>query len=228
MRKIKKGRNKKAKALYDALRYRKKKLINLIEDLGKKAKNIYDNKYSRKSLLDYTKADIEALYKKAVFEKDKEAQRIIKKLGAEYKGPASRTTSKFADILEEDLIKNIYGTRPSKLRVASKNDFENFKRLLNGLTPEQKLEFLNSASYYGARRYQKPPAESETFNLQVEQDGASYIVQDLVKYYKDKGLSLPQLLSTNGRKPKGTTRKQRERKIKIEKQKKMDKEAGII
>lgn len=116
MRKIKKGRNKKAKALYDALRYRKKKLINLIEDLGKKAKNIYDNKYSRKSLLDYTKADIEALYKKAVFEKDKEAQRIIKKLGAEYKGPASRTTSKFADILEEDLIKKYIWNKAKQIK----------------------------------------------------------------------------------------------------------------
>lgn len=228
MRKIKKGRNKKAKALYDALRYRKKKLINLIEDLGKKAKNIYGNIYKKKSILDYTKADIEALYKKAIYNKDKEAQKIIKQLGAEYKGGLSKATSKFADILEEDLINNIYGTRKSKLRVASKNDLENFKRLLGGLTAEQKLEFLNSTSYYGARRYQKPPAESEAFNLQVEQDGASYIVQDLVKYYKDKGLSLPQLLSTNGKKPKGTTRKQRERKIKIEKQKKMDKEAGII
>ena len=212
---VKRARNKKAKALYDALRYRKKKLINLIEDLGKKLSNIYGSTYKRKgkrNLFDYTKKDIEELYKKAVFEKDKKAQRIIKELGQEYRGGQKRITSKLTDIMQEDLRQNIYGTRPSKLREASKRDLENFDRLMAGLTEEQKIEFLNSASYYGARRYNRPPAESETFVLQVEQDGASYIVQDLVKYYKDKGLTIPQLLSINNKRPRGTTRKQREKK----------------
>ena len=88
------------------------------------------------------------------------------------------------------------------MRKASVIDMENFDRLINGLTEEQKIEFLNSTKYYGARRYNKPPAESETFAFQVEQDGASYIVQDLIKYYRDKGLTIPSLLNVNDKRPK--------------------------
>ena len=204
MKRIKKGRNKKAKALYDALRYRKKKLINIITEVTAKLSNIYGNKYKTKkrNIFDYTKAEIENLYKKAVYEKDKRAQKIIKELGQEYRGGQRAITSKLTDIIQDDLRKNIYGTRPSKLRKASVIDMENFDRLINGLTEEQKIEFLNSTKYYGARRYNKPPAESETFAFQVEQDGASYIVQDLIKYYRDKGLTIPSLLNVNDKRPK--------------------------
>ena len=213
VKRIKKGRNKKAKALYDALRYRKKKLINLIEDLTAKLSNIYGNIYKKKghkNLFDFSKADIENLYKKAVFNKDKYAIKTLKELGAEYSGRKTKITNKLVNTMEEDLRKNIYGTRISKLRESAKKDLENFNRLMEGLTDEQKIEFLNSTSYYGARRYQKPPAESETFIMQVEQDGASYIVQDIIKYYKDHGIAIPDLLSIKGKNPNTYKTKQKE------------------
>lgn len=182
-------RNKKAKKIYDKMRYKKRKLIKVIEEM-QKHKNIYNNK-DRNKISNYTKKDIEELYKKAVYDKDKEAQKTLSRLGEEYKGSIKKIETKYINNLQEDLKKNIYGTRTSKLRVASKRDMQNFDALMNGLTTEQKAEFLNSTKYYGARRYQKPPAESETFNIQVEQDGASYIVQDLIKYYEDNGIAIP-------------------------------------
>ena len=184
-------KSKSAKKIYDKLRYKKKKLINIIEKM-QKHKNIYDNK-DRNIISNYTKKDIEELYKKAVYDKDKKARSIINKLGNEYKGRFKTIEKKYVDNLQLDLQKNIYGTKTSKLRVATRRDLENFKTLMDGLTTEQKAEFLNSTKYYGARRYQKPPAESESFNTQIIQDGASYIVQDLIKYYEDNGLILPDL-----------------------------------
>jgi len=192
-------RNKKAKSLYDKLRYRKKKIINTIETMQKKLKNIYDNQNSFK-LANYTKKEIEEIYKQAVFNKDKEQIKKLLELGKEIKGGEKEILKKWTESIQKDLSVNIYGTRPSTLRAATKRDKENFDTLMKNLTPEQKAEFLNSTTYYGARRYQKPPAESETFNLQVEQDGASYIVQDLIRFYKDKGLTIPTLKQTSKRK----------------------------
>ena len=184
-------RNKKAKSIYDKLRYRKRKLIKVIEEMQKN-KNIYNNA-DRNKISNYSKKQIEELYKKAVFEKDKTAQKTLFNLGQEYKGSIKTIEKNYLNNLQLDLQHNIYGNRPSKLRVATRRDLQNFNTLMNGLTPEQKAEFLNSTKYYGARRYHKPPAESENFNMQVEQDGASYIVQDLIKYYEDNGLSIPDL-----------------------------------
>ena len=184
------AQRKRIKKAYDALRYAKKKLTKLIEEIEKNYKNIYGNKEANK-LGNYTKKDIEELYKKAVFDKDKYAKKKLKDLADEYKGGEKQFKRNWADVLQDDLQKNIYGTRPSKLRKATRDDLQNFKTLMNNLTPDQKLDFLNNSSYYGARRYQKPPAESLTFNLQVENDGASYIVQDLIKYYNDNGIPLP-------------------------------------
>lgn len=184
-------RNKKAKSIYDKLRYRKRKLIKVIEEMQKN-KNIYNN-VDRNKISNYSKKQIEELYKKAVFEKDKSAQKTLFNLGKEYKGSIQTIEKNYLNNLQLDLQHNIYGNRPSKLRIATRRDLQNFNTLMNGLTPEQKAEFLNSTKYYGARRYHKPPAESENFNMQVEQDGASYIVQDLIKYYEDNGLSIPDL-----------------------------------
>ena len=185
-------RSKKAKKIYDALRYRKKKLINLIEDLGKELKNIYGN-LSKEPLSKLTKKDIEELYKKAVFDKDKYAKNKLLELGEEYKGGTQANFAKWVQTLQDDLQANIYGTNVSKLPLPVKRDLENFKTLMDGLTPEQKAEFLNSSSYYGARRYQKPVAESLTFLMQIVSEGKSYIVDNLIKYYKDNGLSIPDL-----------------------------------
>lgn len=185
-------RNKKAKKIYDALRYRKKKLINLIEDLGKELKNIYGN-LSKEPLSKLTKKDIEELYKKAVFDKDKYAKNKLLELGEEYKGGTQTNFAKWVQTLQDDLQVNIYGTNVSKLPLPVKRDLENFKTLMDGLTPEQKAEFLNSSSYYGARRYQKPVAESLTFLMQIVSEGKSYIVDNLIKYYEDNGLSIPDL-----------------------------------
>ena len=182
-------RNKKAKSIYDKMRYRKRKLIKVIEEMQKN-KNIYNNK-DRNKISNYTRKDIEEMYKKAVYEKDKKKQKELLKLGEEYKGSIKSIETKYINNLQEDLKKNIYGTKTSKLRIATRRDMANFDTLMNNLTTEQKAEFLNSTKYYGARRYQKPPAESETFNMQVENDGASYIVQDLIKFYNDKGLAIP-------------------------------------
>lgn len=197
---------KKAKAIYDALRYRKKKLINLIEDLTAKLSNIYGTKYKAKkghrNLFDWKKQDIEELYKKAIFNKDKYAKKVLKELGEEYKGRKTQIINKLVITMEDDLRQNIYGTRISKLRKASQIDYANFNKLMEGLTDEQKIEFLNSTNYYGARRYRRPPAESESFVLQVEQDGASYIVQDLIRYYKNNGIAIPDLLSIKGKNAK--------------------------
>ena len=175
-------RSKKAKKIYDALRYRKKKLINLIEDLGKQLKNIYGN-LSKEPLSKLTKKDIEELYKKAVFDKDKYAKNKLLELGEEYKGGTQANFEKWVQTLQDDLQVNIYGTNVSKLPLPVKRDLENFKTLMDGLTPEQKAEFLNSSSYYGARRYQKPVAESLTFLMQIVSEGKSYIVDNLIKYY---------------------------------------------
>lgn len=185
-------RSKKAKKIYDALRYRKKKLINLIEDLGKQLKNIYGN-LSKEPLSKLTKKDIEELYKKAVFDKDKYAKNKLLELGEEYKGGTQANFEKWVQTLQDDLQVNIYGTNVSKLPLPVKRDLENFKTLMDGLTPEQKAEFLNSSSYYGARRYQKPVAESLTFLMQIVSEGKSYIVDNLIKYYEDNGLSIPDL-----------------------------------
>lgn len=185
-------RNKQAKRIYDKLRYTKRKLINVMEKM-QKHKNIYNNK-DRNKISNYTKKDIEELYKKAVYDKDKYAINKLKELAKDYKGSIKNIEKNYINNLQKDLQKNIYGSRPSKLRTASRRDLDNFNILMNNLTTEQKAEFLNSTSYYGARRYQKPPAESETFNLQVQQDGASYIVQDLIKFYNDKGLTIPKEL----------------------------------
>lgn len=185
-------RNKKAKKIYDALRYRKKKLINLIEDLGKELKNIYGN-LSKEPLSKLTKKDIEELYKKAVFDKDKYAKNKLLELGEEYKGGTQTNFAKWVQTLQDDLQVNIYGTNVSKLPLPVKRDLENFKTLMDGLTPGQKAEFLNSSSYYGARRYQKPVAESLTFLMQIVSEGKSYIVDNLIKYYEDNGLSIPDL-----------------------------------
>ena len=192
-KKIKKSRNKQAKKIYDALRYRKKKLINLIEDLGKQLNNIYGN-LSKEKLSHLTKADIEALYKKAVFEKDKEAKRKLLKLGEEYKGGREANLKNWTNTLQNDLQENIYGDDLRKLPKPVKRDLENFNVLMNGLTPEQKAEFLNSTSYYGARRYGRPPALSQTFLMQIIDEGKSYIVDNLLKYYRDKGLPIPKEL----------------------------------
>ena len=185
-------RSKRAKKIYDALRYRKKKLINLIEDLGKQLKNIYGN-LSKEPLSKLTKKDIEELYKKAVFDKDKYAKNKLLELGEEYKGGTQANFEKWVQTLQDDLQVNIYGTNVSKLPLPVKRDLENFKTLMDGLTPEQKAEFLNSSSYYGARRYQKPVAESLTFLMQIVSEGKSYIVDNLIKYYEDNGLSIPDL-----------------------------------
>ena len=184
------AQRKKQKKIYDALRYRKKKLIKIIETIEKEFKNIYGNE-ERHKLAHYTRKDIEEMFKKAVYEKDKGKAKELMQLGEEVKGSEKKFKMSWAESLQKDLQENIYGTRPSKLKSATRKDYENFKLLMNGLDENQKLEFLNSSSYYGARRYQKPPAESETFNLQVKHDGASYIVQDLLKYYRDKGLIIP-------------------------------------
>lgn len=191
--KIKYKRNKKAKKLYDALRYRKKKLIKLIEDLGKQLKNIYGN-LSKEKLSHLTKTDIETLYKRAVFDKDKEAQKKLINLGKEYKGGTQANFAKWVDTLQDDLQANIYGEDMRKLRAPVKRDLENYKILMNGLTPEQKAEFLNSTSYYGARRYSRPPALSQTFLLQIIDEGKSYIVDNLLKYYRENGLAIPENL----------------------------------
>ena len=114
-------------------------------------------------------------------------------LGEEYKGGTQANFAKWVQTLQDDLQVNIYGTNVSKLPLPVKRDLENFKTLMNGLTPEQKAEFLNSSSYYGARRYQKPVAESLTFLMQIVSEGKSYIVDNLIKYYEDNGLSIPDL-----------------------------------
>lgn len=183
---------KKAKALYDALRYRKKKLINLIEKMVKDFKNIYNNKDSNE-LSNYEKIDIELLYKRAIYEKNKEARDTLLRLGNKYKGGEKDFKMSWAETLQKDLQANIYGENTKNLPLPVKYDMQNFNALMNGLTDEQKLEFLNSSSYYGARRYQKPPADSLTFLLQVLDEGKSYIVDNLIKYYEDKGLPIPEL-----------------------------------
>ena len=187
------AQRKKAKKLYDVFRYKKKKLINIIEEIEKNLKNIYGNRQSNK-LADYSRKDIEELYKKAVYEKDKTAKKKIESLAKEVKGTKKQFYESWAENLKEDLKANIYGTDARKLKKVVRDDMKNFETLFNGLNEQQKLEFLNSASYYGARRYQKPPAESESFAMQVKQDGASYIVQNLIKYYEDNGLTLPKEL----------------------------------
>lgn len=184
-------RNKKAKSLYDKLRYRKKKLISIMEKL-EKHKNIYNNT-TRNKIANYTKKQIEEIYKKAVFDKDKQQQKKLMQLAEEYKGGFAKIQENFIQNLQKDLEANIYGNDKGHLNTIAKNDLANFRTLMEGLTAEQKAEFLNSNQYYGARRYQKPPAESQAFLMQVEQDGASYIVDNLRKYYEDKGLPLPQL-----------------------------------
>lgn len=188
-------RNKRAKQIYDKLRYRKKKLINVIEKM-QKYKNIYNNP-DRNKISNYTKKQIEELYKKAIYEKDKYARNKLNELGRQYTGTIKSITKDFVNDLQKDLKVNIYGKKFSKMANIVKIDTQNFDLLFSKLTTEQKAEFLNSTSYYGARRYQKPPAESESFNLQVKQDGASYIVQDLIKYYKDNGLTISRQVLNN-------------------------------
>lgn len=207
-------RNKKAKSIYDKLRYRKKKLLSTMEKL-ENYKNIYGNK-ERNTLSNYTKKQIEELYKEAVFEHNKEAARKLMQLGEEYKGGFAKIQENFIKNMQADLEANIYGNDKGHLNTIAKNDLANFRTLMNGLTDEQKAEFLNSTQYYGARRYQKPPAESEAFLQQVEQDGASYIVDNLRKYYEDKGLSLPDLkevISERGRKIRDTRAENLKKKL---------------
>lgn len=181
---------KKAKKLYNAFRYKKKKLIKVIEEIEKNLINIYGNRQSNK-LANFSRKDIELLYKKAVSEKDTYSKRKINELFKEVKGSKKNFYKSWGDTLQEDLRLNIYGSDKRRLSKVAKDDLKNFETLFNGLNEKQKLEFLNSNSYYGARRYQKPPATSESFIMQVQKDGASYIVDNLKKYYEDNGLTLP-------------------------------------
>lgn len=181
---------KRAKKLYDAFRYKKKKLIKIIEEIEKNLINIYGNRQSNK-LANFSRKDIELLYKKAVSEKDVYSKKKINELFKEVKGSKKQFYKTWGDTLQEDLKINIYGRDKRKLTQVAKDDLKNFETLFNGLNEKQKLEFLNSSSYYGARRYQRPPATSESFIMQVKNDGASYIVDNLKKYYEDNGLALP-------------------------------------